>query len=773
MHFSLFADIQNAFTNFFTSLTSSVSYSLIFFIGIGLELFFIILFSVLSRFSYEGRMRRSLDQINRWLFKHKTLDKENIKEFSNLIKRAPNRLVINWQQYILYREKAPSEYMSVENIIEKPLRTSLFSSNIKNLSLISAVWALITFVVGISFYNVNDAIINGTMIVISLLVPIFIALFCTVAIIILRARKNANLDELYQNLHLFQRFIDNACLELPPYIDYSLLFTAQEIDKGIPALREYLESRARKEKEEFDKIAREDAISYEKYDFEGLGIDGQNILERAMKESEAYISKKDKTLAKIGQIEATLESLKKNFENIQKDFQKRMQVSKENIERLRQQQEATTNRIESNFLRKQQNQELAKQEKEEADFEQQQRRYISEKTEYEEVIKTLQEEIEGGRSEVEEAMMSEYETFYSKLFKSAIVEAEKKVKTSISSLKQTNAQIEEDLTFKEAQLKRVIDENETLKRKLGLDYQQIEIESAAHVAPKVEEKIEEPQEEVMLTPEDIARAVREKAEEVKTVAALKQEPEQEPAARAGAQMEEYRPALNERAFDFQPVSQNARVNQPAQVEEYQPREEVEFDDDFDFAQPVAVRQPQVKLQPETETIQPSPVADGAKRRGRPKKGEEKKLEEIVAEKKSRGRPRKVVEAEPEAAAPKKRGRPAGTTKVAPAVPGEKRGRGRPKKEISEKELSDINKKIDEESKRLSGLRRELDGEIKQAINDLETASAVQTRREELMSEINSLKAQVERVTSDNSADEIETINKKIEKLLSEIKNLND
>lgn len=238
-------------------------------------------------------------------------------------------------------------------------------------------------------------------------------------------------------------------------------------------------------------------------------------------------------------------------------------------------------------------------------------------------------------------------------------------------------------------------------------------------------------------------------------------------------MEEYRPALNERAFDFQPVSQNARVNQPAQVEEYQPREEVEFDDDFDFAQPVAVRQPQVKLQPETETIQPSPVADGAKRRGRPKKGEEKKLEEIVAEKKSRGRPRKVVEAEPEAAAPKKRGRPAGTTKVAPAVPGEKRGRGRPKKEISEKELSDINKKIDEESKRLSGLRRELDGEIKQAINDLETASAVQTRREELMSEINSLKAQVERVTSDNSADEIETINKKIEKLLSEIKNLND
>ena len=772
MNFSSLADIKSAFESFFVSLTSSVTYNTLFFVGLGLEVFFIFLFGVLSLYSYESRMRKSLDKLNRWLFTHKTIDKENIKEFSDLIKKAPKRLSLNWQQYILYREKAPSSYMSVENIIEKPLRTSSFAANIKNLAWISIVWAIITFVVGISYQNFGDTIVNATMVIIALLIPIFILILSTIAIMILRARKNANLDELYQNLHLFDRFIDNACVDLPPYIDYSLLFTPKEIDKGIPALREYLESRARKEKEEFDKIAKEEGVTYEKYDFEGIGIDGQNILERAMKEAEAYLSKRDKTLAKIAQIEATLESLKRNFENIQKDFQKRMQVSKENIERLRQQQEETTNRIESNFLRKQQNQEIAKQEKEQADFEQQSNRYLVEKSDYEEVIKTLNDEIESNKTEVEEAMMSEYETFYSKLFKSAIDEAQKKVKDRIETLTVTNQSIEEDLTVKEAQLKRVIDENETLKRKLGMDYEQIEIESASFNPKEESNKQEEVEESSLITPGDVAKVLKEKSAEVKEnkaavsknkaaiednqkITEILQENNQEAQVQAvpeAATVEEYQPSLG------------AEI-QEEEVQKVEPQPQIIAGeaDDFDFITPVQ----------QAEKAQPKTTTTTGKRRGRPRKGEEKTLQQMIEQKRSRGRPKKATTEAKTKTEPKKRGRPVGSTKKPVAAkPTEKKGRGRPKKDVAQ--LKEINKKIDDEQKRLASMKVQIDGEIQKAISNLEAGSSKQERRDEILNEINALKANVEQVKNLTSAnEEIENINKKIEMLLEEIKTLNE
>ena len=743
MNYSLLADVESAFESFFASLTSSTSFNLLFFIGLGLELFFIALFVVKSRFSYEARMRRSLDGLNRWLFKYKTLDKENIKEFNDMVKKAPKRLAINWQQYILYREKAPSEYMSVENIIEKPLRTSSYALNIKNLVWCSVVWMLVTFVLGISYNNISDTVLNATMVIVALIVPLFIILMCAIAVAILQARKNANLDELYQNLHLFDRFIDNACVELPPYIDYSLLFTAEEIDKGIPALREYLESRARKEKEEFDKIAEEEGVVYEKYDFSKLGINGQNILERAMKESEAYLSKRDKTLAKIAQIEATLESLKRNFENVQKDYQKKMQITKENIERLRQQQEETTNRIESNFLRKQQNQELTKQEKDEADFEQQKRRYLVEKNDYEEVIKNLNEELEAGKGVVEEAMMSEFETFYGQLFNAAHTNAEKKVKDKIEQLKESNATIEEDLTIKEAQLKRVIDENETLKRKLGVEYEPIEIESAQKEEQKKQEEIKENSEEIKLqSPEEISNLIKEHKKEVhEELAQLAKRPEPKIAF------------PDDEDFDF--ADSNLEEQNPndseMKVEEYVPSDDL------------------------TETndgIISSENAPQTKRRGRPKKGQEKTLEEIVTEKRPRGRPKKPTSQTSKV--PGKRGRPAGSTKKKVEKPAVSRGRGRPKKETTSSNLKTINKKIADAQNELSAKKDELDNEIKKVFESLEEKSNNQTRRDEILAEINELKANVDKAKQDlKLSQDLEKFNKRIEELLEEVKSLND
>lgn len=764
MNFSFLADIKSAFESFFVSLTSSVSFNLIFLVSLGLEVFFIGLFAILSRFSYESRMRRSLDKLNRWLFKHKNLDKENIKEFNAMVKKAPKRLNVNWQQYILYREKAPSEYMSVENIIEKPLRTSSFAANIKNLTWVSLIWALFSFVVCLSSQNFGGTVIDATMIIVSMVAPILIGLMCMITVMILRARKNINLDELYQNLHIFDRFVDNACVDLPPYIDYSLLFTAQEIDKGIPALREYLESRARKEKEEFDKIAEEENTTYEKYNFEELDIDGQNILERAMKESEAYLSKKSQTLVKISQIEETLETLKRNFANVQKDFQKSVQVSKENMEMLRRQQEETTSRIESGAIRKRLNDEVTKQEKRQADYNQQQDRYAVEKSEYEEAMKSLYDELDSGKNKVEEAMLSEYETFYGKIFNTAVEEAENKVKDKIQSLTEAKAETEEDLTIKEAQLKRVIDENETLKRKLGMDYETIEIESAKlSEVPEEEKKVEEEPVSKLITPEQVAQSIKEKQEEKqgKNKKHAANTEETEVAAAPAEAVEEAKVA----------------EKQPEEVEEIAPVEQVEpvVEEYVPSAAQEEEEESEEKTAVETSEVEAKPAAEGAKRRGRPKKGEEKTIEELVANKRGRGRPRKAAEEEAaEPAAPKKRGRPAGTTKK-PKVEepvGEKRGRGRPKKETTN-ELNNINKKIDAEQKRLENMKADLDNKIQKAIVDLDAESSKQERRDEILNEISALKEQVEKAKQENASVEIEKLNAKIEGLLTEIQNLND
>lgn len=745
MSFSFLADIKSAFESFFVSLTSSISYNLIFYISLGVEVFFIFLFAILSRFSYESRMRRALDKLNRWLFKHKNLDKENIKEFNSMVKKAPKRLNVNWQQYILYREKEPSAYMSVENIIEKPLRTSSFAANIKNLTWLSVVWAIFSFVVGLSSQNFGGTIIDATMIIIAMVAPILIAILCTVAVMILRARKNVNLDELYQNLHIFDRFVDNACVDLPPYIDYSLLFTAQEIDKGIPALREYLESRARKEKEEFDKIAAEEATTYEKYNFDELDIDGQNILERAMKESESYLSKKSQTLVKISQIEETLETLKRNFANVQKDFQKSVQISKENMEMLRRQQEETTSRIESGAIRKRLNDEVTKQEKRQSDYNQQQDRYAVEKSEYEEAMKSLYDELEAGKTKVEEAMLSEYETFYSKIFKTAVEEAENKVKNKLTSLTEAKAETEEDLMVKEAQLKRVIDENETLKRKLGIDFETIEIESAK--LTKEDEKDDDDGAIIskLITPEQVAQSIKERQE----------------AARPAQEIEETSVGTDE------PETEEVKV--VPVVEEYVP---AVVEEEYDVPEEVLT---EVAPAAEKSVEKVAPAVDGAKRRGRPKKGEEKTIEQIVSEKRTRGRPRKIAEetsAEP--VAPRKRGRPAGTTKKpkveTPAT--EKRGRGRPKKEV-QSDLNNINKKIDAQQKRLETAKAELDGKIQKAIADLDSDTSKKERRDEILSEIESLKVQVEKAQQENASAEIESLNERIEKLLEEIQNLDE
>ena len=183
------------------------------------------------------------------------------------------------------------------------------------------------------------------------------------------------------------------CRDNPKYVDFEILFTKQEINDGIPILGEYLEKRARQEQEELEEAQR-NAVAHEEYDFAASGIDGSLVLERAMKESETYLNIKQRLLTEIQQFESEITTLKKNYENISKDYQRKLQASKENMERLRQQQEESTNRIEVNYIRKQQQDEVKKQEQLEKDQEDATNKFNAE-------VNSLIAEIEKRREELE------------------------------------------------------------------------------------------------------------------------------------------------------------------------------------------------------------------------------------------------------------------------------------------------------------------------------------------------------------------------------------
>ena len=736
-------DIETGVRSFFASLAASLSFNLIFIIGLALEALAIFYFAIRVSFTYEIRATKALDRLNRWLFVNKRITADNIKEFTNLVKKAPRRLAYNWQQFILYREKAPSEYLNVENVVEKPLKTSGFRSSIRNFGIVSFVIALIAFIAGIAHTNVGDTVLNASMVIVSLITPLCIMVLWAFATIIFNGVKGSNLDVLYQNHHLFQRFVDNACVELPPYIDFTLLFTVQEIEKGIPALREFLENRARKEKEEFEK-AKNEMVVYEKYDFSKAGVDGSNILERAMNESEAYLNNKNKTLAKITQLEASLESLKKNFDNIQKDYQKKMQVSKENIDRLRQQQEETTSRIESNFLRKQQATEIAKQEREENDFEQQKRRYLVEKGDIEEEIQNLNKELDEGRAVVEKAMLSEYESFYKRLCQKAFDTVDNDIKTELSDVKTEREKTEDELAIVQTKVKRLEDENSTLRNKLGLE--PVEEQEVIEETPKQKVQVE---------------AVEEK-----------QEPEEFDFGE-----EEKREEKVEQPVFTAPETAEEVKQEPVSV-----RVELEEEPEYDFeeeTEPVVT-----ETKPIIQEVQPV-VAQ--RKRGRPVGSTKKKVVEPTKPLRGRGRPRKEQKTE-KPAEPKRRGRPVGSknkvnspsvkkraaakksasaTSSAPKEAKTLRKRGRPRKQDSVREL---NNKINREEKKITEARRNVNREINQTLRNINQNDG-DAERLRLIKEIENLKQEAARVTDSTPSEEIERLNQKMETLLQKINKL--
>lgn len=814
---TLCAVVDNV-VNFLSSASRQLGIDMLFVIGLAVEALLVIFFLIKSAVSYEATLNRALDKINYWLFEKKNVTEENIKDLNQLFKtKAPKRVCYYWQQYILFREGNPSEYLSVENLIEKPLKTSSYNSNIKNLSIFTIIWALIasTFIL-ISQVLETNVPITGSIIVRALLLALGICIIGIVFIVFMRARKNAVLNTLYQNVSLFGRFMDNACVDLPSYIDYQILFTPKEIEKGQPVLREFLDFKARKEKEEFNK-AKEEQIDYVTYDFSETGVDGSVVLDRAMRESELFLKKKEKILVQISQLEAELDSRKKNFDNIQKESQTKIQASKENIIKLRQMQEETTNRIESNYYRKQQTQEAAKQEQLEQEFEQQRTKYLLEKSECEEEIKKLNDQLEGYRKDVENAMIIEYKSFFDKFCHSAEKVVEKAFGEKLNSLKEENAKDKETITNLEIKLKNAPEAQQQDSQEQGAEGGNSDIppegkydENGNYVYPNgtyydpngnfhdehgnvysqdgqliseapAEEKKEEKQvvnfdnfdtfdfmtdvsqkDDIYGVAENVVKNLD--TENELEIINTKSKEEEKPAVEEETNVEPQQ---------VEPQQENAPKTETANAE----LEDFSLEEPAEETKPVeqktAPATPKKKAGRPRKVVASEPVKKTPGKRGRPRKivsTPQNSTSEPA--KRSVGRPRKTAQPTTATEQPVKRkvGRPKKIVKE--EVPQEpKRGRGRPKKQMES--IYEINKKLTEEEAKLAEMRKALNKELEAAVNDMDSSDDSQEKREELLHEIDSLQAEAQNAIKTNqSSAKIEEINAKLESLLEEVKKLN-
>ena len=437
------ADLFQNLIGFFETLKSSISLEYLLYIFVGLEILTILIFIVIIHNVYEIKLVRAVDRINMYLYDNKTINENNLIEFNNIMKRVPKTLRYHWQQYMLNRDKDPSYYMSIENCIDRPLKSSNFKTNIKIIKALGFIYAGLAFLFACGWAS-SLAGIGADFYITVFAIPIIVLLLNFLFIISLNIRMSTNSNELYQTFHIFNRFIDRAVTTMPEFVDFEVLFTEKEIKRGIPVLNEYIEKRQRLEEEELKK-ARENAIQHETYNFVGVENKGELILERAMKEAETFVGMRNRVNSEIEAIEKEIENLKRNFESITKDYQKKLQASKENSERLREQQESTTNRIESNYIKKQQSDEFKKQQQIEKDYEVAQFKFNQEINNLSLLIENKKIEIQEGKAYLEKAMLAEYNTFASKVYKELKIQVDNKIKKEKDDLIASKNQAINDL----------------------------------------------------------------------------------------------------------------------------------------------------------------------------------------------------------------------------------------------------------------------------------------------------------------------------------------
>ncbi len=743
-------NVFNEIDKFFSSLKNYIELNEIFLIFIGLFLFTIFVVIISTSRSYEARLIKSIDMLNNYFIDNPQITEDNLVPFNTRMKskKVPKQLRKQWQQFVLYREKKASEYMSFDACVSIPIRNSTYKRDLGIMNAIS--WILATLSLVVNMYMVLSTEIS-VILRQSFLTPAIIILLNIIVRIFLDMRHNAIISDLNQNYQYFEVNIDKATETLPEYVDYEVLFDRNEIKRGIPMLYAYLQKRAEMEKKELER-ARLKNVHHEKFNFDEAGVESSLVLERAMQEAENYISERKKLMQDMEQINGDITQEEMNFREITKEYQRQMQVSKETFDNFKSQLDEASSTIEINYLKKQQQQELDRQRNLERDYDTATDRHKKVLNSYQEELTGIENEIKKARKTLERGMLSEFDSYSGKVYDAAVQVVETREKEKTNKLKSTIKQLEERLVAKDAELEGVYNQNQNLNNQLSNqmgEYRPNYAEPTQYTEPienptyaednlayAEDAQYTQPQEEEQdynyLTNEDNNQETFEDNNETFNYLGEAQENEADDANNETDRLEVAKDYQEQAAETPDTSEDDEDQGEEVRPELYDAEEGEELDsaDDLDFTDPEDESTPkrsvgrprkvETEEKPKRKAGRPRKVVDEdavdqpPKRRGRPKKTEQ--VEDVTPKRKA-GRPKKVKADTIDSAEPKKgRGRPKKeVAEVEESNSEPKRGRGRPKKATTEKSVTTEPKKgrgrPRKDSNDLDAYIQELDDEI--------------------------------------------------------------
>ena len=401
----------------FSKIGSKVPIDYVFIGAIGLLIAMFIVAFILIRSTYEFKIDRNVKKINAFLTKNPVLTDENLVEINKKFKQVPKTFRSAWQEYVLNRDKLPSEYMSTLRCVDQPSKNSTLNNLVNATTFFTIAIAFISML--LNAFNVmaeNDIayefpdyfLLIGTTPLIVLTVGLLVVAF-------IRLWYSYFSADLYDDFHDFERLINKSCSTMPAYIDYEVLFTDREIKEGIPVLQEYLEKRAIQEQREREE-AQINSIKFEDFDFDEIGVENALLLERAMRECEKYFNVKHTLNENIMAKEDEINKYQRHFDEVTKEFERKSQTLRENIEQLNEQLNNTTIKIEANYINKRKNDEQKKLQELEKEYELAASRFTKQQSELEEEVKNFKEEIESRKQVVEDAMTTEGKSYANKVY---------------------------------------------------------------------------------------------------------------------------------------------------------------------------------------------------------------------------------------------------------------------------------------------------------------------------------------------------------------------
>ena len=456
---------------FLQTLMTGLSMDLLLLVALGIIFIVVVAGSFRVGFSYENRAMRRIRKINKYLIRNPVVTDQNLVEFHHQMKKLPRRIRDRWQLFMLEREGSPSRYLTVEYCVKRSLSNSSTINVMKQVKTFTIVLAFVTFILGLAC-RLNEA---GTVSMVNIiyvflyatLIPALVCLIGFVFCMILQGRFTSINKTFYDNFTVFVRNVDKATNTMPDYVDYELLFTKQEINEGIPILREYLEKRALEEQRLLEKSKRE-SVEHSPYNFDDLGVNGSQLIERAVHESESFLMNKMNLQNEIAEYEKQLSQAEKNMDDIEKDANKKLQAIKENLERLDKASAETTNRVEINYNRRQAKDEMDKKAVIEKDLQSMLAKEQTAIDGFNIEIQRRKQEIKSLQDGVESALKSEYNTFATKVYD----ELSAKVSEENSNLVR---EYEAQIVQMKAQIKQLSADNE--KKDTMLQVKNLELEN--------------------------------------------------------------------------------------------------------------------------------------------------------------------------------------------------------------------------------------------------------------------------------------------------------